>query len=80
MMKQPKLVLVIEINKFYKSSNYSFNMNKLNDAASTFKAKFNTARLLKFDPYVLKNTIVAWPKKYPANVYYKHKFPTHFMP
>ena len=54
MMKQPKQVLVVEINKFYKSSNYSFNMNKLNDFSSQFKAKFLTARLLKFDPYVLK--------------------------
>ena len=79
MMKQPKLVLVIEINKFFKSSNYSFNMNKLNDASSQFKAKFHTARLLKFDPYVLRNTIVAWPKKFPP-IYYRHKFPTHFMP
>ena len=40
MIKQPKLVLVVEINKFYKSSNYSYNMVKLNDFTSQFKAKF----------------------------------------
>ena len=82
MMKQPKsMMVVIDINKFYKSSNYSCNnMMKLNDLAQQFKAKFHTARLLKFDPYVLKNTIVAWPKKYPNYLFYKHKFPQPYLP
>lgn len=78
-IKQPKAVLVVEINKFYKSSTYSFNMNKLNDFASQLKAKFQTARILKFDPYVLKNTIVAWPKKANSFVFYKSRFPSHLL-
>ena len=54
-------------------------MNKLNDFASQMKAKFEMARILKFDPYVTRNTIVAWPKKANSYVFYKHKFPNHLL-
>ena len=54
-------------------------MNRLNDFASQFKAKFLLARSLKFDPFALKNTIVAWPKKSNSFVFYKNKFPHQFL-
>jgi len=54
-------------------------MSKLNDFASQFKAKFLTAKILKFDPFALKNTIVAWPKNSNSFFFYKHKFPSHFL-
>ena len=54
-------------------------MNRLNDFASQFKAKFELARILKFDPSALRNTVVAWPKKSNSFVFYKHKFPNQFM-
>ena len=67
---KPKPVLVVEITKFYKGGTYT-SMNKLNDFSSQFKAKFQTARILKFDPYILKNTIVAWPRKANSFIFYK---------
>ena len=54
-------------------------MSKLNDFSQQFKAKFLLARIIKFDPYVLRSTIVAWPKKAQSFVFYKHKFPSHFI-
>jgi len=34
---------------------------------------------LKFDPFALKNTIVAWPKNSNSFLFYKHKFPAQFI-
>ena len=78
-MKQTKELVVVEVSKFYKNQSYSYNMSKLNDFSQQFKAKFLLARIIKFDPYVLRSTIVAWPKKAQSFVFYKHKFPSHFI-
>ena len=75
-IKQPKQVIVVEINKYYKAPGYGFNLAKLNDFAQQFKAKFKTLQMFKFDPFVMKMTVVGWPKK--SNDYYcfyQHKMP-----
>ena len=77
-LKPPKQVIVVEINKYYKApgSGYGFNLAKLNDFAQQFKAKFLTLRMFKFDPFLLKTTVVGWPKKSSDNYcFYQHKMP-----
>ena len=79
-LKAPKQLIVVEINKYYKAPGYGFNLAKLNDFAQQFKAKFLTLRMIKFDPFVLKCTVVGWPKKSNNNYsFYQHKMPQQFV-
>jgi len=55
MLKAPRDVIVLDIIHLY----HTGNISKLQDPVEQYKAKFETMRALKFDPFVMGCTVVA---------------------
>ena len=72
---------MLDIGKYYRGNTGYQNgaigsLQRLNDYGNQFKAKFQIMRMIKFEPLVMKSTVVGWPKKSPNNMnFYKHKVP-----
>lgn len=78
---QPKEVFVVEINKVYRAPSNDPYFHKMSEPVEQFKAKFNTLKMLKFDPFGMRLSIVGWPKNNKNEfAFYKSKSPPQNMP
>jgi len=77
-----KEVFVVEINKVYRAPSNDPFFTKMNEPVEQFRAKFNTLKMLKFDPFAMKMHIVGWPNKNKNEfAFYRTKQPIqHGMP
>jgi hypothetical protein len=65
----------MEINKVYRAPGND-SLNRMNDPVEQFKAKFNTLKMLKFDPFCMRISVVGWPKNNKNEfAFYKLKMP-----
>lgn len=73
---QQKEVFVVEINKVYRAPSNDPFFTKMNEPVEQFRAKFNTLKMLKFDPFAMRISIVGWTNKIKNEfAFYKNKMP-----